>query len=179
MPPIFKYWKLVVFEIGNSRRSRAGFTLVEIIMYMGILAFLLLILTQLLSSILGIHLESQASSAIQQDGRFILARLTYDINRAESIVLPATPSAQSSSLQQVLDSITNTYSLSGGNLLITNNLGSDNLNSYGTTVSNLSFRRLGNIGGKNTITIAFTLQSVTAREKGPEVKNFQITAGTR
>lgn len=156
-----------------------GFTLVEIIMYMGILTFLLLILTQLLSQVLSVHLESEVTSQVQQDSRFILTRLAHDINRAENIILPATPSATTSSLQVVIDGVSNSYSLSGGNLLITNNLGSDNLNSYGTTVSNLSFRRLGNIGGKNTITVSFMLQSVTVREKGPEIKNFQITAGTR
>lgn len=175
--PLIGAW-LALSDPPSGGESK-GFTLVEIIMYMGILVFVLLILTQMLTAVLGVRLESEATSALSQDGRFILAKLTRDINRAESIALPATPSAESITLQLVVDGITNTYSISSGNLLLTNNLGSNNLNSYGTTISNLSFRRLGNIGGKNTVTISFTMTSVTEREKGPEVKNFQITAGQR
>jgi len=176
---IFKYWKFEIGSIGNYRRRRAGFTLVEIIMYMGILTFLLVILTQLLSQVLSVQLESEATSSIQQDARFILARLTYDINRAEDIVLPATAAASTDTLELTIDGTSNTYSLSAANLVISNDLGLNNLNSYGTTISNLSFKRLGNVGGKATITVSFTLQSVTSRETGPEIKNFQITAGTR
>lgn len=198
---IFKYWKFEIGstclragKVGNYRRRRAGpalsdpelvegeskgFTLVEIIMYMGILTFLLLILTQLLSQVLSVQLESEATSSVQQDGRLILARLTYDINRAEDIVLPATPGASTDTLELTIDGVSNKYSLSTEDLVISNDLGLNNLNSYGTTISNLSFKRLGNVGGKPTITASFTLQSVTSREKGPEIKNFQITAGTR
>ena len=176
---IFKYWKLEIGSIGNSRRGREGFTLVELLLYMGLLLLLLLIQTQILTSVLGVRLESEANSAIQQDARFILAKLIYDINRADNIVLPATPSAQSETLSLTIDNISNTYSLSGENLIIANILGSNNLNSYGTRISNLSFKRLGNVGGKNTITFSFTLTSTTQREGGPETRTVQTSSGLR
>ena len=147
----------------SEHSESKGFTFVELIMYMGILVFVLLILTQILSSILEVRLESEAASTVHQDGRFILSKLTRDINRAESIVLPATPSAQTDSLALTIDSISHTYSLLNNNIMITNNIGSNNLNSYETTVSNLSFKRLGNVGGKNTITASFTLTSEAER----------------
>lgn len=160
-------------------KKNSGFTLVEILMYMGILTFLLLILTQILTSILGVQLESEATSSVQQDGRFILSRLVHDINHAENIAVPATPSAQTSALELIINGSSNIYSLSGENFVIANSFGSNNLNSYGTTVSNLSFRRLGNVGGKNTITVSFTMASVVRLEQGPEVEDFLMTAGVR
>ncbi|OGH17734.1 MAG: hypothetical protein A2868_00120 [Candidatus Levybacteria bacterium RIFCSPHIGHO2_01_FULL_40_15b] len=163
------------FQIAKSN----GFTLVELLLYMGLLLLFLLIQTQIFTSILGVRLESEASSSVQQDARFIMSRLIYDINRAENIVLPAIPSAETNSLVLTIDSLSNTYSLSGGNLIISDNQGSDNLNSFGTRISNLSFKRLGNVGGKNTITFSFTLTSATQREYGPEIKTIQTTSGLR
>lgn len=170
--------KIRGFTLSEQRESK-GFTFVELLLYMGLLSLLLLIQAQILTSVLGVRLESEANSAIQQDTRFILAKLIYDINRADNIVLPATPSAQSETLSLTIDNVLNTYSLSGENLIITNNLGSNNLNSYGTRISNLSFKRLGNAGGKNTVTISFTLVSTTQREYGPETRTIQATAGLR
>lgn len=163
------------FQIVNSK----GFTFVELLLYMGLLSLFLLVQTQILTSVLGVRLESEANSAIVQDARFILARVIYDINRADNIVLPATPSAQSETLSLTIYNVSNTYSLSGENLIIANNLGSNNLNSYGTKISSLSFKRLGNAGGKNTITISFTLESTTQREYGSETKTIQTTVGLR
>ena len=158
---------------------RAGFTLVELLLYMGLLILFLLVQTQILTSVLGVRLESEANSAVQQDSRFIIARLIHDVNRAESIVTPATPSAQTNSLALTIDGISYTYSLSGDNLIITNNLGTNNLNSFGTKISGLAFKRLGNAGGKNTVTISFTLTSITEREFGSETRTIRTTSGIR
>ncbi|OGH16623.1 MAG: hypothetical protein A3C30_04305 [Candidatus Levybacteria bacterium RIFCSPHIGHO2_02_FULL_40_18] len=160
-------------------KNGAGFTLVELLLYMGILSLFLLVQTQIFTSVLGVRLESEANSQVSQDSRFIMARLIYDINRAENIAVPATPSAVTDSLELIIDGTSNIYSLSAGNLLITNSQGSDNLNSFGTRISNLSFKKLGNVGGKNTVTISLTLTSVTQREAGPETRTVQTTSGLR
>ena len=163
----------------NEQSESKGFTLVELLLYMGLLLLFLLIQTQILISVLGVRLESEANSAVSQDARFIMARLIYDINRAENIILPAIPSAQTNSLVLIIGGTSHTYLLLGENLIITNNLGVDNLNSFGTKVSNLSFKRLGNVGGKNTATVSLTLTSTTQREGGPETRSVQTTGGLR
>ena len=171
------------FQISNFKfqifGKREGFTFVELLLYMGLLLLFLLIQTQILTSVLGVRLESEANSAISQDTRFIMARIIYDINRADNIVLPATPSAQTNALQLTIGGISNTYSLSQDNLIISNSLGTNNLSSFGTKISNLSFKRLGNASGKNTVTISFTLTSTTRREGGPETRSVQTTVGLR
>ncbi len=159
--------------------TNKGFTFVEIVMYMALLSFLLLILTQILTSVLDVRSESEANSYVQQDGRYILARLVYDINRAQSVETPSALGQQTSSLQITIGGIENTYAIAGSNLTISNNSGLDFLNSYGSKISNLTFRRLGSIGGRPSIKISFTVTSVTVREQGPEVQNLETSAGLR
>src|SRR3990172_6790072 len=58
----------VMLRIRNSRR---GFTIIELILYMGMLSILLAVLSQIFVSILNVQLESQSSSSIEQDSRYI------------------------------------------------------------------------------------------------------------
>lgn len=159
--------------------TQKGFSLIELVMYMGILSILLFMLTDILTSTLNVRAESQTNSSIVQDGRFLVARLAYDIERAESISIPAVPGDTSNSLQISLLSISNTYSLSNGQLILQNNTGSNVLNSIDTTISNLTFKRIGNVGGKNSIQINFTVNSTTQRASGFETKNYQTTIALR
>src|SRR3990172_1905169 len=72
----------------DYRRRRTGFTLIEIIIYMALLSIFLLTLTDIFVSILDVQLESDATSAVEQDGRFILSRISYYIPRATDISTP-------------------------------------------------------------------------------------------
>ena len=146
---------------------------------MGILTILLVITMQMFSSIFDIQLESQATSSVAQDSKYIMGRFTYDLNRAESISTPSVGSL-SQTLALIIDGETFTYSLSGGGLILENNTTGtiDQLNSSETTVSNVSFLRLdGN--GKDSVQMSFTLTSETIRRGGKEVESFQTTAGLR
>ncbi len=164
------------FKISNLNR---GFTLVELIIYMGLLVIFLLVLSNIFASILDVRTESESISAVEQDGRFIMARLSYDINRASAVSTPASLGGSGNSLTMVIGSVNYTYALSGSNLVLTNDLGTNNLNSSESTISSLSFQRLGNSGGKDTVKIQFTVNSVAQRDKGVETKTFYITGGRR
>ncbi|HVZ11600.1 MAG TPA: hypothetical protein VG965_01090 [Patescibacteria group bacterium] len=159
-------------------KKTSGFTYVELALYMGLLAFVLLILVQLFTSVLNVQINSQANSSVQEDGRYILAKLSYDMNHASSITSPLLGSP-SGMLKIVINGVTNTYTTSSGKLTINNNFGTNNLNSIDTTVSNLSFKRLGNVGGKNTITVNFSLTSNIKKVGGNDSENFETTLGTR
>ena len=148
---------------------------------MAILSILLVALFQLLTSIFDVQLESQATSSVSSDGRFILNRLGYDISRAGAITSPDVGS-QAASLVFSDGSETYTYSLADGNLILsaTPSGTQDQLNSYGTSVSDLSFLRLSDVGGEiDTITVTFTLESIVIRRGGTESETFRITIGTR
>jgi prepilin-type N-terminal cleavage/methylation domain-containing protein len=162
-------------------KVQRGFTLVELLIYIGMLSILFTVLTQIFGSILDAQLESEATSSVQQDGRFILSRLTYDTRRAQAIVIPAALGSQSTSLQLTISGVNYTYGLSGGNLELTNNLGINAINSGETTVSGLNFTRIGNsvVNAKNTIQIEYTVTSKVVRPKGQETKDFKTTIGIR
>src|SRR3989344_6072674 len=70
----------------NNLKTRKGFTLVEIILYMALLAVFLIVLTDIFVSILDIQTESEATSSVEQDSRALLARFNFDIANADSIL---------------------------------------------------------------------------------------------
>lgn len=167
-----------------SIKKRVGFTIIELLIYMGILSILLYVLTDIFISSLEVKTQSESQASLQQDGRFILGKLMYDINQATAINYPAL-GEQSNSLTIVIDNITYTYTLDNGNLQLTNNFGTNNLNSYNTQLSNLSFLHLGNqptaekLNPRDNIKINFNLSSKTIINSGQETLSFQTTVGLR
>ena len=163
----------------KKQSTKKGFSLIEIIIYIGLLSILLVVLTQTFTSIISSKLDSQATSNVIQDANFILNRFIYDISRSSAIVTPATyGTPASTSLVITVNGSNYTYNLSGGNLQLTNSLGTEVLNSYGTTVSNLQFTKIGN-NGVNSVKINFRLTSKDVKSSGNEVKNYQITVAPR
>src|SRR4030043_559602 len=152
-----------------------GFTLVELLIYSGLLIMLLGMLTRMFTGITDVQLESVATGAVEEDARYIYSRLSYDVSRATSVVTPSNLGDQTNSLTLLVDSIVTTYAISNNNLLLTNNQGANQLNSVGTTISNLSFRRLGNVGGKDSIQMTFTITSTTEQVSGPDTKDMETT----
>jgi type II secretory pathway component PulJ len=161
--------------------GKAGFTLVEMLLYMGLFSILLVITLQMFSSIFDVQLESEATSSVDVDAKYVMQRLSYDMNRASSITAPLSAGTSSATLTLVINNQNVTYSLSGTNLILTNsNTGTvDQLNSSDSTISNLSFVRLNGDNGKDTVNASFKMTSVAIRRGGKEVRNYTTSAGLR
>lgn len=174
------HWK---FKIGNSKLEipalQAGFTMIEMLMYMGLLSLLLVVMVNLFASSLDAQLESGATSSVDQDETFILQKLTNDIHKAQSITQPQLGATPSGILQLFIDGITYTYATGSGLLTIASASASNSLNSFNTTTSFASFQRLGNNGGKNAIQIILTIKSSAMRGSGTETRTTQTTVGLR
>lgn len=155
--------------------NNAGFTVMELVLYMGLLLILLTILSQLFTASIETHVESQQFSYVQQDGRYIMNRLTYDIQQASSVTTPSALGGSGSTLAIVIGGITYTYSLTSGNLLVNGT----RLNGFDTTISNLTFQKLGNSGGKPTVKFSYTVTGLTPLNGQNEVKNYTSTAGLK
>lgn len=162
-------------------KSQKGVTVVELLLYMAILSVLLTILTSVFVSALDVQSESQASSSVEQDGNYVLARLAYDIHGAQGINIPAVNGATSNNFQIAVNGVNYTYSVDvNNNLILTNDLGVNNLNNYGSSVSALLVQRLGNVGGvEDTLRVNFTVTSRTKRSSGFETKDFQTNFSLR
>ena len=146
---------------------------------MGILSVLLSILVAVFGSIIEVQLESKATSSVDQDGRYILSRLIYDTQSATEIASPSA-GVTGTVLRITKNSENYTYALdTSGNLQITNNSGTDNLNSVDSMISDLSFLRIGSGTTKDTIQMKFTVTSKTQRTSGPrnETRTYQTTLG--
>lgn len=160
-------------------RNQKGFTIMEMLIYMGILTIFIMILVEVFNSILDVNLESESIGSVEQDGRFIIARLIYDIPQAQNIITPGNIGEQDNQLTLNINGVNYNYRLNNGNLILTNNNGADVLNGYDTTVSNLNFYHIGNTGGKNDIRISFMLTSKTKYKGAFEAKTYQTTVGIR
>ena len=160
------------------KKKELGSSVVELLLYMAILSVFLIVLTRIFISALDVQLESEAGSAIEQDGNYILAKLAYDMHRAKSINAPSSyglPAANN--FQIVINSENYSYSIdANNNLILTNNSGINALNSYDSSVSVFSIQRLGNGKVEDTLKINYTIESRTKRISGNEApRNYQTT----
>lgn len=157
-----------------------GFTLIELVLYMGILSILVTAIAVIFSTVVDVQLESKATSSVDQNGRYLISKLLYDTRSASSIVTPANPGTQTNTLQITRNSINYIYSLdANSNLLLTNqSTGESNvLNSYDTQVSGLQLLRIGSGGNSDTVQVNFTVTSRIVQAKGQESRSFQTTLG--
>lgn len=159
--------------------TQDGVTFVELLIVMGLLAAFLVVIATIFTATVDIQGQSNAYSSTVGDGRFIMARLNYDIMRASAVTTPNALSGSGASLVMTVGGSTYTYSVVGGNLQLNDSTTTANLNSDGTTISGLTFQRLGNAGGKDTIRYSFTITSVTKHEGTQDTQTFTSTAERR
>lgn len=150
-------------------KIKKGFTIVELLISLAIMSVLITILAQLFGSILSLRQKSETVSAIAQDSRYILLRLSYDLARSDSIVSPA-PGASASTLSLVIGGTSYIYSESGGVLSLSVGGGSPEvLNSPSTSLSNFSFTGNQAIGGSASIGLSFTIDPTSQQINGDPV----------
>ncbi len=153
--------------------KKSGFTIVELILYMGLFSIFITVLTSIFISILDVQTKSESTSSVQQDSRFLFSRMIYDIHRASTINTPASAGQTSQSLTLVIGGSTYTYALTGEALTLTVDGVTESLSGYATQVSGFSVTRIGNPTGKHTLSLNMTVTDQT------ESKSYQITVGLR
>ena len=156
-----------------------GMTLIEVLLVMGLMSIFLVMLTGIFTAALDVRSQSQSSATVVQDGRFILARLAYDINHATAVTTPGSLGVSGPSLVMTVGGSTYTYALSGTDLKLTDATGTESLNGGDTTVSSLSFIKYGNAGGDETVKIAFTVTSKIIHAGAADSQTFSTTVGLR
>lgn len=167
-------------------KHQQGFTLLELLLYIGLTSILITIMSQVFLATLGVRLESQNTTSVQQDGRYILARMAYDIHRAKSITIPSLgQTAMGMTLVIEENGIDETYryTVEGRDLLLTVGTQSATLNSQGSGITSLSVTRLGNSdtisSAKDTLSISLALEDSATVSAGAQVLELQTTAGLR
>lgn len=149
-------------KLQNINKNKNGFTLLELLIFMGIFSVILVSLTTLFSTIVSQQFENQSFSAAESDKTYILSKLAYDFSEAESVVAPTSNGETSQTLTIMVDGVNNTYSVEDGNLVLNISGESYVLNSSRTKISSISFKRLGEISGKPTIKIVVEMEGVAS-----------------
>lgn len=159
--------------------QKKGFTLVELVVYMGIMSILLVIFIDMFAILVNKQLETEASSSVQQDENYLFARFSYDFGQTKSIILPSMPSTPSGTLRLLIGSTTYDYYASSSSLIATSSGAINQLNSIDTTISNLSFQRLGTGNSNDVIQMKCDISSSTKEQSGYKVTHFATTFGIR
>lgn len=159
----------------NFKNKKSGFTLVELLLYMGLLSIFLVTLTDLLVAILDVKEESSAVSPVEQDGRFIAERLAYDLYRSTGITNPGPVGAVADNLAFTVGATTYYYGISGTDLQFGNSLGapaSSTVNGSETVISGTSFQKIGSASGNSGVLVKFSVTSIPVRSGVAETKTF-------
>lgn len=160
-------------------RLKNGFTLIEMVVYMGIMSLLLIVFIDMFAQLVNKQLETEGSSAVQQDANYLLSRLSYDFGRATSISLPATLGSPSATLRLLMESGPRDFYASSSGLVATSSGSLNQLNSANSTISNLTFQRLGIGNNWDVIQIKGDIISKAKKQSGYEVTHFSTTLGIR
>ena len=167
-------------------KNEHGFSLIELIVHMGLTSILITIMSQVFVAVLGVRVESLNTTGVQQDGRFIMARLAYDIRRAQAIVFPAYGSASSSMTLLIQEGSvlqTNHYSWDGTNLSVTNASSTAQLNSNRTLITDFSVTRIGNSdqnpAGRDTLSTQLNLTGNSQLESGQQSLEMHTSVSQR
>ncbi len=170
--------------IGELRKipgdwSQTGFSLVEMLIYLGLVTIFMVVVTNTFVTILEVQSESLGRSAVVENGQFVVARLGYDIARATNVTTPAAPGDQATTLVIITPSATVSYTLDGGVLRWSD--GSQTLDLHGPELSVDAFEvtRLGEIGGTPTLRVVVTLTTLDTSASGNRTETFTTTFGLR
>ena len=137
----------------------SGTTIVELILYMGLLSIFIVMVVNLFGQVLSVQTSSTAHSNVQTNGNFILTKLSKDINLADDFVTPLNIGQTANSIV-LKNGLNNTsYTVVDGRLVLTDSSGTYNLNDVNTIISDFLVKRLGNSGGKNGLQISYKITS--------------------
>lgn len=141
------------------KRLERGFTLVELLIYTGILAVVLSVTLGLFFQSRTIETQVTENQEVDRNARIAFLEMTQTIRGATSVT---TPVLGDSAASLALNSNAISYSVSGSGVLQkTDSSGTYNITGSGVTIQNLTFTTRGEVGKQPTVSISFTLRSNT------------------
>ncbi len=159
---------------------KKAFTFIEILIYMGLVSVFLVVLVNMFITLLETQLETTGSSAVDQDGQYILARLNYDLHRAGNILTPGAAGETTDTLSLDIGGNTYTYSVSGRKLQLSVSGVTYLLNSYAADTTVFSVTRLGFDSGTPSAQISLSLESEDISGAGnAQIRSYQTTVSLR
>lgn len=140
---------------------RRGFTLIEVLIYIAILAVMLLNIVELTSGIFDLRGRTRASLTLEENLRFALNRIVARVSDADDITAPASGTSSTLTLDMALAAEDpTTITLSNGAVELTEGTGTPTpLTSDEVEITTLSFTRLSGTPAGVRIDITGELES--------------------
>lgn len=161
----------------HSTNLKSGFTLVEILMTLGIVSMLLITLTQVFGGIISLRLKSDITTTLAQDSRYLLSILEYDLASATNVTSPAvstsvsnlTLTSRNNTITYIFDGTTLTRTVSGVSAPIITE----------TLITDFTATRGLDNGGKPIISIIYTLTTPAISDAPAQSRTFTTSYGLR
>ncbi len=160
-------------------KVKTGFTLVELLVYMGLLASFLVSITWVVTALTETQLDAAATADVDMSAAQLFSRFEHDIGAAELVIAPTTLGTAGSELRLSIDAVEHHYFAQDGVLWLMVDGEAEQLSPVRAMVSDFSVMRLGNVGGAPTVTLSFELRSSIPENAGFETRVMQYTIGTR
>jgi hypothetical protein len=161
------------------QNNTQGFTFIELTLYGLLLAIFLTAVSQIFLSALDVSMESETYVANELDSRYIFSRLTYDIYRASSVVVPSSVGAVAHTISLAVGGNSYIYASTSGNLTLTTPSGTNVLNSIDTSLDQFDVTRIGTGSDSASLHILVTLKAKTIPHTGVQYKTYETTIGLR
>lgn len=183
---MLKTSSLLLLRLSKScLRARQAFTLVELLLYLGLVGMMLLVVSLFLLLILQSRIKTQAIVEVEQQGIQVLERISQTARNAEAVNSPALGVSDSSLSLDVTDPTKDptVFDLVSGVIRI----GSEgtgpavNLTNSRVTAFNLVFQNLSRPNTPGVVRIQFTLTHVNPanRSEYDYSKTFYATTSLR
>lgn len=142
----------------NSKKK--GFTLMELLLYVGIASIMLFIISLLLSTLLQSRIKNQSIIEVEQQGQFVIQQITQALRNGKEVSNPQfqEEDASLSLITYSVDESPTLFYIDEGIIYIKE--GSDEaipLTNSRIQASNLSFSNLTHVDSPEFIRISFTL----------------------
>lgn len=159
-----------------KKRLTTGFTIVEMLIYMGLMSILLVLLSSMFVSILETQAESVSDTSLVSESQYITAKIRYDINRTNVINTPAAEGITTNMLSLSTDAGEVQYAINGSNILTVTQAGiSHALHTDELETTSLAVVLYGNDTGVPSIEVEFVLKDVYTEEE----RSFSVASGLR
>lgn len=143
---------------------KKAFTLVELLIALGMFAMLFMVVSDVLGSIMRTRVISSAENEIARESSWILTRMGYDVSRADAIIFPEAGSS-SDNLVLMINGNPYTYKVFNEKLVFGESGSEEPIIDEGVKIVDLTITRMQDLAGKANVQINLTLVS-TARIAG-------------
>ncbi len=119
--------------------SQRGYSLIELVIYLGLFAFLSMILIRSLVTVMRTYAQAQNYRALQNNGELIMERITREIRSGTTVTTSTCPTTSSTLTIASTGGHTNIFALVGSKIQLTSDGTTRDISTTEVTVSSLSF----------------------------------------